>query len=276
MPFCSKCGSQVENDAVFCYQCGSKIYNPSQVKSEDTVISPANTLNSQMPMQQNTRAESIAELDRMISYFDKKQDEYDEYDKYSEKVTYYSNPRTRVSVDVGRGTGFKVTGIVIFAISLTFLMVSCGLSGIGSSSWDFLFILFILLIAVGGFLIMVGEGKNKSFVDAQKQTKQNLLKEFQKKRNSVAESLTDYYQGYENCKVSSLYSNPKILSIIKGILISGRADTLKEAINLMIQDANYTEKELQAAMTSQSASAAGSTKAATFFSVSQFSKGRRR
>ena len=60
----------------------------------------------------------------------------------------------------------------------------------------------------------------------------NKIEQYDQRCKQIASELKEYYQGYGPCVVGSEYSAPKILVELKSIIESGRADTIKEAINI--------------------------------------------
>ena len=72
--------------------------------------------------------------------------------------------------------------------------------------------------------------------------------------------------------LSMEFSNPRIIKLIYNVIRQGRADTPKEAINVMLQDTHRTEMKLIAAQTAAAASFASinSGVAAAFCAASFF------
>ncbi len=69
------------------------------------------------------------------------------------------------------------------------------------------------------------------------------------------------------------YANPEILEIILGMLQSGRADTIKEAINLLINDAERSEMSEYLEMIEQNTAAINEqTRVAAVFAAANFFK----
>ncbi len=273
MPFCSSCGSVINEGNKFCSKCGA----PTGVQ---TISNPTT-----MGQQEITRKESLNELDRMIKYFSQKQDKYDEYDACNERISFLSNPKTTVRVNVMGGKPLKIIGIIMMAGCLPvtififfFIANEFGLNLIGTDIGVVVFVVVLMLVLLaGGTLLVLGILKNSSYMSEQRKQKAIQLADTQKRLDELGNELIAYYQAYGYCAVSSSYTNPKILATIRDTVWSGRADTIKEAINVMIQDAHYSEMELQATLTANSAaSAARGAKAAAFFSAANFVRSLRR
>ena len=64
MPFCSKCGAQIVAGDKFCDSCGSPV--------EVTVNAPAYDPVPSVEQLENVRQSSIAEIDKLIQYFNLK------------------------------------------------------------------------------------------------------------------------------------------------------------------------------------------------------------
>ena len=275
MPFCSNCGAQVDAGSRFCMSCGSPV--------EQTPVAPAPTPApvyapvSSIAHQGNIRQESIVEINRMIQYFSKKQAQYDEYDDCCEKISYYSNSRSRVPVSGGRGTIFKVFGLImtigggIYSLfSLLMISVYSSSSRVEPEAVAVMVIPWIVL--VGGIVLLVISGiKARAYVRRVNEERERLLRHYEDRYDALANELNTYFLNYGYCPVAASYSNPRILELIREPINLGRADTIKEAINVMIMDSHNSEMELQATLAAQSAaSAARGAKAAAFFSAANF------
>lgn len=271
MPFCSNCGAKVEAGNRFCIGCGSPV--------EQTAVVPAPVYVpvSAIAQQGNLRQQSIIEINRMIQYFSKKQAQYDEYDDCCEKISYYSNPRSRVSVRGGRGTIFKVFGLImtigggIYCLfSLMVMAVYSKASRADPEAVAFMVIPWVVLAAGIAFLIVSGI-KSRAYAGRVKAERERLLRYYEERCDALASELSTYFFNYGYCPVAASYTNPRILQLIRDPINLGRADTIKEAINVMIMDTHNSEMELQAKLAAQSAaSAARGAKAAAFFSAAHF------
>ena len=288
MPFCSNCGSQIKEESKFCNVCGAPV-DDQQFLSKNSGLTSIN-------QHEITRKDSLDEMNRLITYFGKKQSKYDEYDKCVEQIEYYSNPGTVVQVDEagfqyggGTGKGQKVGGAWMLGAAVVFFLMTLVAGGIRSNTGVKLLIVSIALLAGGIVLLVVGNKKSDAYNDAynlyrknrsskQKAEKERLLKHYKERYNQLGEDLSNYYENYGYCPVAASYTNPRILREIRKPIEMGRADTIKEAMNLLVQDAHNAEMEAQAAATAQSASmaaqsaanAARGAKVAAFFTAASF------
>lgn len=272
MPYCSKCGSVLNADDMFCSGCGSRV-NGDKSKDLTTVSEKA----SPIAIQEKTRTESIEEMNRMIQYFGQKQQQYDEYDDCVEKINYYSNPNSIVKVSGNRGTTQITIGIVMVCLTLFFggfpaLFSLFALGGSYDISSPLAILFFFTAFMVGGVvLVVLGVSKNSEYSRLVRQERANLLSKYDERLTELANELQIHYKKYGYCATGPSYTNPKILSKLNELLALGRADTIKEAINLMHQEAHNAEMELQAAMTARSAeSAARGANTAAFFTAANF------
>jgi len=129
----------------------------------------------------------------------------------------------------------------------------------------------LILLPLGIFLLSIGNKKNHLFIQEYNEKKASFLKQYEDRRDALAEELNNHYMNYGYCPVAASYTNPQILTLIREPIDLGRADTIKEAINVMIQDSHNSEMELQAQMAAQAAaSAARSSKATAFFTAGTF------
>ena len=99
--------------------------------------------------------------------------------------------------------------------------------------------------------------------------------------NELAQELTQHFRAYGYCPVGPEYTNPSILQQIMSVIQSGRAETPKEAINVLLDDAHKSSMEFAAMLTARNAqaaaeyaqgAAAGATASAVFSAANFFLK----
>jgi len=275
MPFCSKCGAKNMDDSMFCIGCGTSLHVQQIVSN-----------NIQLNLQQGTRQSSLAEIDRMISYFSQKQAQYDEYDNCIEQLAYYSKPNAVIKLSGEKkyskkhlifiGISLMVFGI---AILLPIVMTITELNIENGNNPPILGWIFTLLILGGGIFLLImginGQIEYNRFYHEnkarEKAEKERLIKYYENRCNQLVEELDNHFKSYGYCAVAESYTNPRILKEIREPIYIGRADTIKESMNLLVQDAHNTEMELQAAATARSAkSAARGANVAAFFTAASF------
>lgn len=204
--YCPNCGSAVPEDGRFCPNCGQ------------TVNTFGNTAVPCDPYTQTkdlTRRNEMAILDRLLNYFGPKQPQYDAFDDACKRVNHYAR---------GAKSALLVWGCIVVGLALLMLVES--LINYRYISDGPYFVFGILFLVVGIPMIVGGV----------------LMKVFNRRSSSRAkgdyftlsvELYTHFYE-CEDCPIGAEYTNPKILASLAYILQSGRADTIKEAINLLV------------------------------------------
>lgn len=262
MPYCSKCGALLDDDSRFCKKCGSPV--GGQIAIQDSApISPYS-------QQESIRKETLVEIDRMIEYFDQKQKLYDEYDSCIEDIEYYEDPKTRVTLE-STGKVRRILGIIFTIIGFVSTDIAVFIHRV-SKDGNVGGIICCATILITGILCLVfGIRASVVFRRAEREGKEELINETEEKLNKITEELIQYYQEYGYCPTGPSYTNPKILRKLRELIYMGRADTIKEAINTMLQDTHNSEMELQASRAAQSAaSAARGANTAAFFTAANF------
>lgn len=247
--FCTKCGSNIpEGDAVFCPVCGNTLTAPSTVERY-SYTPPATRSYDPVGSRLDSRQGEIEEVNRMISYFSKVSDKYAEY----ERVCVALDPRNK-----RKRVGLLVWGIIIAVLGVMFTAASAN-----SFSKD-LPVVGVATI-LGGVAMIVGyiassSARNTNYDDAYRRF------------NQLTNELLRYYQGYGPCLVSAEYTNPNNLVAIRDTISSGRADNIKEALNVLIDDAHRNNMEAFARQSaiSSAAAARGATAAAIFSAANLF------
>lgn len=256
MPFCSSCGAPFNSGEKFCMQCGAPIVENRNIVAQNSSIVSA------IYQQRSIRIESFNEVAHMIEYFSPMQPKYDEYDQCSETIGECS--RNHGST-VGIGVFLCVLGSAFLLILLYFAGVSGIVNSIREDPESFL-ISMLLSFAILGACLFLGPYFIASSIVKEKNRNKRLMESINR-QVVLANELTNHYNNYGNiCLVGAEFSNPRILALISNTLRQGRADTIKDAINVMFDDAHKTQMELQAQLTTQAAmqAARGATTAAVF------------
>ena len=256
MSYCYSCGSVLGVNDKFCNNCGAAA--ASQLVPQEYNPVPA--------QQDYGRKGALVEINRLIEYFGVKQAQYDEYDVCSENLSYLENPRAHVNVrGIIGGKPFIIIGAVLLGIGVNFGAIASSLNSGEMLGTCVLLSLFGAGSLAAGIVLTVTY--NKKLRD----TRNNLILQNQTRFNQLVDELSEYYKAYGYCPMSPEYTNPKILNKIRDIIWSGRADSIKEAINILHQDAHNSEMELQASLTARSAaSAARGANTAAFFTAANF------
>ncbi len=203
------------NGARFCPNCGT-------ADGELVVQQPHNVA----PMGANPRSNSLAEMENMQQYFGIKKPLYDKLDALMAKI---EKKRSK------KKPGWLIGGI-LFGL-LVLLMASGGMYWYG--------IVMFGAVDVGIFyMYYLQRKKNKEIVN-------QLLVE----QAIVATELMDYYTAYGYCPVGIEYTEPSILYTINDVIRKGRADTPKEAINILLDDMHKEKMEEEAKRAANAAEA---------------------
>ncbi len=196
--FCSVCGQKVPDHSTFCSLCGASV-------APTTYPNAQAQLQAQYQVQKNAiRQSEIQELNSVIQYFARFRGLFDEFTSVSSQVEHY-------------GRGAKAALIVWGAIILTFGLLIFG--GSGELAAGMVFLLPGSAMIVGGILMKVNNRKKYAY--------------YTQRQQELAGQMMDAYDQYPNCPVGPEYCFPAILDLLMDILQSGRADTIKEAINLL-------------------------------------------
>ena len=203
--FCSKCGQQIPDNSSFCMYCGAT-FNGSA-----TPVSVAPAVDYQVEKNKIRQSELNA-LNDVYNYFCKKNNQYIEYDNVCKELKHYAR---------GAKNALLIWGCIIFSIAL-FIGMIC----FNSDAYEgFKFMLYVgmlpaLAMIAGGILMKVNNAKQ--------------MEKYRQEYARLSTELYTYYLNYTNCPVGPEYSNPNAIRAIITILNSGRADTVKDSINLTL------------------------------------------
>jgi hypothetical protein len=203
--YCSYCGTALADDAVFCTSCGKKVTSAQE---------QANTSEQEAQLYQAKKsAVRKSEMDALTaahSHFSQKTETFQRYDYVCNRLKYYAR---------GARSALLVWGCIIATFAFAIMLV---LLEDRTSPEPVVFAGLIpgLLMILGGVLMKIN---NRS-----------KYNRFKNRHAELSEELFDHYNSYPDCPVGPEYANPQILQYILGVLQSGRADTVKESINLAV------------------------------------------
>ena len=247
MKYCRKCGFQLNDDDAFCPGCGSAQSQVGVVSQQ--AVSDIPTVSQ--------RQKTLDELDGLMRYFNIKQNEYDKYDELLKEI----HRRNTIIADYSPMRQFFYAVLAIIITLLISLLLASIVKGPESS------VIYIIGLVIGcGVAYVIYFGFRKKIYSISSE-----LPTLYKRVDEVAGRLVEYYGSYENCTIGMEYTNPRILGKLRSIVYVGRADTIKESINIMIGDAHRSEMELRAMQTAYAAQrAANSAEVAAWFHVADF------
>ncbi len=211
--FCTSCGCQLLDGAVFCSNCGTP---------QNGMIPILQSQQSFMVQGQILERQSgLAEIDRMLNYFGPKQDMYNQYYKLARSIQ--SDSRVKL-------VPLLVIGIYIICIAMM------GMSFNYRSAAD---------IVIGIVVIIHGIAMIIAYIMANSARK-NRLPRSKEEFQYISDELIQHYMNYGPCLLGIEYTNPSFLWDIKNLILSGRAYSVKEAINTMNVDANFARLQMLA------------------------------
>ncbi len=176
--------------------------------------------------QGNTRFGSLDEMEKMQQYFGSKKEKYNHLDAVIAKL---KKEKSKLKI------GWLVLGILMAL--LVWNMATNGMLWIG--------VVFFAAVDLGMFAM---------FVITKKKQKEKIA-QLQIEQATVATELSDHYKAYGYCPVGIEYTEPSILSAINDVIRQGRADTPKEAINILKDDMHKEKMEQEAKRTADAAQA---------------------
>lgn len=247
--FCSYCGSPLAEGASFCNICGKCVNGGAVANNPASDTWSATNIQMQQYQVQKTviRQSEINSIANAYYYFSQKSSQFDEYDQACDKLNYYSR---------GAKSALLVWGCIASTLGLLCLIVYLGL-GVSVVPAILLLLFPGSLMITGGILMKVNNHKKFAY--------------FKKKYAELSKELYDHYISYPNCPVGPEYVNPQILGLLLNVLQSGRADTVKESINLVIDETHRAKvREYLAAIEYNTAAINAKTSVTTTFVAASF------
>lgn len=215
---CKVCGTTLGSNDERCPVCGTETgISANKVQSntiqQSTVLSGKTETMALLDEAEQTAFQLDALYNRYITLAD-------EFKKFRPQVT--ANRKGLIMFIVGWATiGLSFYGIILFGQRLLVLCILGIFAGIG-------------LVIAGG--IIKGKENRRIHAEIERQRKA-YDEEVQKKRNSVLDEIPAVYERSSiNGRFPLQYTNPDAVQRIRGYLQNMRADTLKEAINLLEQE----------------------------------------
>lgn len=262
--FCSHCGKEMAVNGSYCSYCGKLTNNTTQVQPK--------SYSQPQGYQRNIQRQcEIAEVEKMINYFYQKSSQYNEYDWVNERL--YKLSRCSSAHLIVWGCILLTLGMygIICLIAMLATWEAKSIDVFSYSYEDIIpGVVFSATIIPGIILVL-------SYVKRFKSHNKEMaycLKRF----DELSNELYIHYISYKNCPIGPEYTNPSNLQVIYQTIVSGRADTTKEALNVLVEDAHRKKMEDLAETTARyaqaaaqaSASAASSARTASFFAAANF------
>lgn len=223
MPFCVNCGNEYSTGSKFCNYCGAPTDNTSgQLQTQQLNQYVGNSVQSYLDERNN----NLAELAKMYDYFMSYRKKYERFLFLTNKLLH---GYTFIPALVFGCIILNVFIIVLFFGSLGRDPVAVIVSLIGIPIGAGLIVLFIL-----------------GTLDRNKKRKK-LVEE----KDDVLDELWNHYISYGPCLLGFEYTFPETLDEIQALLMSGRANNIKEAINIMLDDNHKRQMESIATATAK-------------------------
>ncbi|MBO4650340.1 MAG: zinc ribbon domain-containing protein [Clostridiales bacterium] len=243
MAFCWHCGMELKDVMQFCPGCGTRQDASNMQIAQPSVIDSSAMRNISSGVSQDvihTRSDSLSEVNRMLRYFSEKSAIYDEYEILQngiEELCPTPDPNMGwiskwLKYGYLKTLPYWIGGILFFI----------GLTSLSKSS----------TAAVGGFWMVVGI-LIMALVTKKRMDRKSEVNRIAQRINEISIELNNHYQAFGPCLVGYEFSNPKILYSIKSTIEAGRADTIKEAINCILEDHHRSYMEVQMEMTYRAA-----------------------
>ena len=209
MSFCTNCGCELTTTTNFCPNCGAGTGNTIVAVKEEVVATSI-----------SKRDMTLNEISILYNYFLEKNNEFNEFDLVNNKIGKIKKLRNILG------------GLVFFAIIGFFSIFQTPKNEIIENILGTL----VSLAALGSEIAI--------FVFLTKK-----IKKLQNRSNELNQILTQHYEAYNNCPIGIEYSRPEDITKIYDVVRSGRAETIPEAINLIIDDMHKAKMEHHAAET---------------------------
>lgn len=215
--FCNGCGAGLKLNAKFCSSCGLEVV-PDDIPAEN-----ASTI----------RGQTLQLIDKLKAHFDPMAETYERLIELNAQYEKLKKPGTGKDVIIG--------GIVMGVLAFFGGALLIGL-GIFPTLVFIAGILFICLCIIGVISGIMDESKGNPKIKQYEISKKSMEEEIP----ALDALLHEHYDSYPQCPISFEYSMPPILNELRERVISGRADTIKEAIQCMLDDTHKAEMlELQ-------------------------------
>ena len=186
--------------------------------------------------------ELIAEINRMLAYFSKKQALYDEYETYKTRLSdrkramarerrryrYHEPDLLEILESLNNGDPDTFAALFFTLSSVVFVVIIVVLIFV---QWP-----YSLLIAIGSsfFCGLFGFLGVRFFIKTMRGARAERLSFYQLKNQvkALQDELMNYYKNYGYCIVRFEDSNPIILYNTRDYLMSGKANTLEKALKM--------------------------------------------
>ena len=207
--FCPNCGKETQQSTPFCPFCGNTLtVQQESVKQSKSV---------------NPRQESMDELEYMHSYFSQIDSAWKRYDSLLKEAARRKGRSTSKA-----GLVWGIILIAIFSLSLVVVLTSNNkVFPEGPDYYNYItYGFFGFMIALGILLIVLNA--------VRKANNKKRIAWCEAESDRMEDLIIDHYNKYENCPIGVEYTRLSDIELIYDTIRQGRADTIKEAMNLLI------------------------------------------
>ena len=159
----------------------------------------------------NNRDAALQEIDRLAEHFAPVTDLYNRIDRISRHM------------DVLEGKTYK--GFVVWGV----IAIVFGVIALGNRAW-----LVGTVLALVGALLIVVRFLLKNKCDRE-------YREAMQQKYRLCREVRDLHEAYPHCPLGIEFCRPEIIRSLYEYIRQGRAETIKEAVNLMAADARYAQ-----------------------------------
>ena len=219
----------------FCRNCGTDMGGARFCPNCGAAVSGEAVAQYSAPTGMSPRKQTLAEFDHLMNHFGPKQKWYDDYSAVTAEIEELSK---------GAGNGWIGAGVISVIIGL-----------FGDS--------FFLFLAIAAGFVALG-------ILAKKKNKKKL-ETATTRQAKISKKLIEHYEAYGDCPVGFNYTNPIILQAMYELVRDGRANTISEALNRLLDDMKQEEMHrLQVEATEAAKDAAKNSREAATFSAASF------
>lgn len=199
---------------MYCVNCGAEILeNATFCSACGTRIAQNQTQTENFQSQKDIiHKNEIFKLKMAINYFSQKYNQYKAYDKACAMLNEYSRPASKALI---------IWGCIILTIGLMLCIATLSVQS-------------VVLVLIPGIAMLIGG----IFMQVNNRRKYRSAKY---EYTCLSRELYKHYASYTNCPVGAEFTNPETLQKILSVLISGRADTIKESINILLSDVDRAQ-----------------------------------
>lgn len=264
--FCTNCGTRLDDFYRFCTFCGQRVIDWPAVGGD---IIPTDIQNSPTPSKRDISTDELPSIDDFdmttalgqlqyaLAYFSPYRNTYIESQRLSQLIQTEEPPPTG-----GRILFWGISGGVISFFIMALFSQSSGILTILALVAT---VIFALLVVLGLILCINGNQQVRRY--------EENIRILCRQIEDYDVQLREHYNRFANCPVAFEYSSPIVLESLVQYVKTGRADTVKEAINCLIMDAHNQEMlRIQQEVAQNSKKAAESAQSAAVFTAASYLK----